>query len=96
MKTATIDTSKEWTVDDFLQLEETNLPCELINGELFMSPAPNLIHQVVSSNLNDHIKGYARKTGGFAAFSPFDVYLDNRNVFQPDLLYVKKENLSRL
>lgn len=96
MQTAIIDRSRQWTVDDFLQLEESNLPCELINGELFMSPAPNLTHQVVLSNLNDVIKAYARKTEGIAMFSPVDVYLDNKNVFQPDLLYVKKENLSIL
>lgn len=96
MQTATIDRSKEWTVEDFLLLEESNLPCELINGELFMSPAPNLTHQIVLSNLNDIIKAYARKTGGIAMFSPVDVYLDQKNVFQPDLLYVRKENLGIL
>ncbi len=96
MQTATIDTSKEWTVDDFLQLEETNLPCELIDGKVFMSPAPNLIHQVVSSNLHYVLKTYAIRNAGFVVFSPFDVYLDNKNVFQPDLLYLKKENLTRL
>lgn len=94
MQTATIDRTKEWTVEDFLQLEESNLPCELINGELFMSPAPSLTHQVVSSNLNDILKAYAKKIGGFVAYSPFDVYLDNKNVFQPDLLLVRKQNLA--
>ena len=96
MQTAIIDRSKAWTVDDFLQLEESNLPCELINGELFMSPAPNTLHQIILSNLNDIIKAYARKTEGIAMFSPVDVYLDQKNVFQPDLLYIKKENLSIL
>ena len=94
MQTATIDRTKEWTVEDFLRLEESNLPCELINGELFMSPAPSLTHQVVSSNLNDILKAYAKKIGGFVAYSPFDVYLDNKNVFQPDLLLVRKQNLA--
>ncbi len=94
MQTATIDRTKEWTVEDFVQLEESNLPCELINGELFMSPAPSLTHQVVSSNLNDILKAYAKKIGGFVAYSPFDVYLDNKNVFQPDLLLVRKQNLA--
>ena len=96
MQTAIIDKTNEWTVEEFLQLEESNLPCELINGEVFISPAPNMIHQVVSGKLYDMLKAYARKTGGFAAYSPFDVYLDNKNVFQPDLLYLKKENRSRL
>jgi Uma2 family endonuclease len=94
MQTATIDRTKEWTVEDFLRLEESNLPCELINGELFMSPAPSLTHQVVSSNLNDILKAHAKKIGGFVAYSPFDVYLDNKNVFQPDLLLVRKQNLA--
>ena len=94
MQTATIDKTKVWTVDDYLQLEESNLPCELINGELFMSPAPNSMHQIISGNLYDVLKAYAKKTGGFAAYSPLDVYLDHKNVFQPDLLYLKKENLS--
>ncbi len=94
MQNATIDRTKEWTVEDFVQLEESNLPCELINGELFMSPAPSLTHQVVSSNLNDILKTYAKKIGGFVAYSPFDVYLDNKNVFQPDLLLVRKQNLA--
>lgn len=81
-------------MEDFLRLEESNLPCELINGELFMSPAPNFTHQVVLSNLNDILKGHARTIGAIVAFSPVDVYLDNKNVFQPDLLLVKKENLA--
>jgi Uma2 family endonuclease len=93
MQTATIDRSKEWTVDDFLQLEESNLPCELINGEVFMSPAPSFTHQIVLSNLNDLLKAFSKKNGGITMFSPVDVYLDRKNVFQPDLLYVAKENL---
>lgn len=96
MQTAIIDNSKEWTVEEFRQLEESNLPCELINGELFISPAPNLTHQVVSSNLHYLLKTYSLKDGGFVAFSPFDVYFDRKNVFQPDLLYLRKENLSQL
>ncbi|UXE66451.1 MAG: Uma2 family endonuclease [Chryseotalea sp. WA131a] len=93
MQTATIDRSKEWTVEEFMQLEESNLLCELINGEVFMSPAPSFTHQIVSGNLYDLLKAFARKNGGVALFSPVDVILDRKNVFQPDLLYVAKENL---
>ncbi len=93
MQTVTIDRTKEWTVDEFMKLEESNLPCELINGAVFRSPTPSLTHQVVLGNINDFFKGYARKNGGIAMFSPVDVILDRRNVFQPDLLYVAKENL---
>ena len=93
MQTATIDRSKEWTVDEFLQLEESNLPCELINGEVFLSPAPSFTHQIVAGNLYDLLKAFSKKNGGIAMFSPVDAYLDKKKVFQPDLLYVAKENL---
>jgi len=93
MQTATIDRTKEWTVDEFMKLEESNLPCELINGEVFMSPAPSFTHQIICGNLYDLLKAFSRKNGGIVMFSPVDVILDRRNVFQPDLLYVAKENL---
>lgn len=91
MKSLTIDRSKEWTVDDFLKLEESNTPCELINGELVMSPAPTPFHQNVTSNLNDFLKAEARKTGGLVFFAPIDLYIDRRNVFQPDLVFISSE-----
>lgn len=91
MKTLMIDRSKEWTVDDFLKLEESNTPCELINGELVMSPAPTPFHQNVTSNLNDFLKAEARKTGGLVFFAPIDLYIDRRNVFQPDLVFISSE-----
>jgi len=93
MQTVTIDRTKDWTVDEFMKLEESNLPCELINGAVFRSPAPSFTHQTVLSNLNDFLKDYASSKGGIVRFSPVDVFLDRKNVFQPDLLYVAKENL---
>jgi len=96
MQTVIIDNTKEWTVEDYLSLEQTNKPCELINGELVMSPAPSLIHQIILSNLNDVLKSYAKQTDAFTLFSPVDVFFDTRNVFQPDLFFIKKENRSIL
>ena len=91
MKTLTIDRSKEWTVDDFLKLEESNTPCELINGELVMSPAPTPFHQDVTSNLNDFLRAEAKKTGGKVYFAPIDLFIDHKNVFQPDLVFISAE-----
>ena len=94
VKTLTIDRSREWTVDDFLQLEESNTPCELIKGELVISPSPSPHHQDVASNLNDFLKAEAKKTGGKAFFSPIDLYIDRKNVFQPGLVYISAEKKS--
>lgn len=68
MKVLTIDRSKDWAVEDFQQLEESVTPCELINGELVLSPAPTPFHQSVLSNLNDILKSEAKKIGGVVYF----------------------------
>jgi Uma2 family endonuclease len=45
METVKIDRSKQWTVEDYVHLGEMTTPCQLINGELIMSPAPTPQHQ---------------------------------------------------
>ncbi|MEQ8685858.1 MAG: Uma2 family endonuclease [Imperialibacter sp.] len=94
MGTVKIDKTKDWTVDDYLLLGETNTPCQLINGELIMSPSPTPLHQIVLSNLNDVIKAYGKKVDGLVLFSPLDLYIDNRNVFQPDLIFLSKRQIA--
>lgn len=91
METLKIDRTKEWTVDDYILLGEMNTPCQLINGELIMSPAPNPEHQIISSRLNDILKSEGKKTGALVLYAPVDLYIDKRNVFQPDLIFLSKE-----
>jgi Uma2 family endonuclease len=88
MKTLHSNPSKILTLEEFLQLEETNTPCELIHGELIMSPSPTFEHQTILSRLHVLFFHAAESTGGTACFSPFDLYIDERNVFQPDLMYL--------
>jgi Uma2 family endonuclease len=91
MQTVIIDRSKEWTVEDYLLLGEMQTPCQLINGELIMSPAPTPYHQRISRHLFKMIDNVAEKEGELF-FSPIDIYLDKRNVFQPDLVFVSNTN----
>lgn len=91
METLKIDRTKEWTVDDYLLLGETNTPCQLINGELIMSPSPSPLHQIVLGNLYILIESYSKKVEGLALFSPLDLYVDRRNIFQPDLIFLSKK-----
>lgn len=92
MQPATIDKSKNWTVEDFLLLGEINTPCELINGELIMSPSSTPNHQLIAGNLYDFLKAESKRTEGIVLFFPIDLYIDEKNVLQPDLIYVSKEN----
>jgi len=89
MQTATIDRSKNWTVEDYLQLEE-GLLAQLIDGELIMSPAPTTQHQRVLKNLFkilDQFDGF-----GETLFAPIDLYLNDKNVLQPDLVFIAEKN----
>ena len=94
METARIDKTREWTVEDYLHLGEMSTPCQLINGELIMSPAPTPYHQIISSNINDILKAQARKSDGVVLYAPIDLFIDRKNVYQPDLVYISKENRS--
>lgn len=65
---------------------------QLVEGELLQMSTPSRFHQEVLSNLHGIIWSYLRQHRvGVVYTSPFDVYLDQYNVFQPDLLYVSRE-----
>ncbi len=85
------------TVEDYRLLPETGPRYQLIEGELYMAPAPNRYHQEISGNLELILRNYlTRNPLGKIYDAPFDVYLDETNVFQPDILYVSKGRYSIL
>jgi Uma2 family endonuclease len=73
-------------------LGEIKNPCQLINGELIISPAPSPQHQRVLRKLFKVID--AANLPGEIFFSPIDLYIDSENVFQPDLVYLSPEHLT--
>ncbi|MDZ7646264.1 MAG: Uma2 family endonuclease [Cytophagales bacterium] len=90
MRTLTIDNTKEWTVDDYLLLGEIKTPCQLINGELILSPAPHPNHQRVLRKLFTAFDSIG--LAGELFFAPIDLYIDHKNVFQPDLVFIGDKN----
>jgi Uma2 family endonuclease len=70
---------------------------ELIDNSLYMSPAPTLDHQDVVSNLLATLYIFVKKNNlGKLYPGPVDVYLNRTNAFQPDIVFVAKENLDIL
>ena len=62
-----------------------------------MSPSPNRYHQEISKNLEFIIHAHVKHQGlGKVYYAPFDVYLTEHDVFQPDLLFVSKDRHSIL
>ena len=95
METLSVDTSKTWTAEEYLQLEE-NPNQQLLNGHLIMSPSPSRFHQKISILLSSTFLNFAKMNGDEVYAAPIDVHLDQKNVPQPDLVYILKDNLNKL
>lgn len=69
--------------------------CQLINNKLIMSPAPVIIHQQILNEINIEISIFLRKNSiGKIIIAPVDVHFSEENILQPDLLFIKNENLN--
>jgi Uma2 family endonuclease len=68
---------------------------ELIEGSLYMSPAPSANHQRLVGKLYRLFSAHVDQHKiGEVFIAPLDVYLDETmNAVQPDLLFVKTNNL---
>lgn len=89
--------AKKMTYQEFRQLEfDENDPFlyELINGELVKKSAPNPRHQKILAILFNKIFNFVtEKNIGQALCAPVDVFLDDYNAPQPDIVFVKQERI---
>lgn len=89
---ATVSASK-LTKEDYRRLPEAGPRFQLVEGDLYMSPAPNRFHQIVSRNLEFLLMKYLEANPiGELYHAPFEVYLSENDVFQPDLVFVKQDH----
>ena len=81
-----------FTVEDlefFPEWPESDL-IELINGELFVVPSPNLQHQRISSKIEFIIQKYLEKNPiGEIFHAPIDVELSSEDLVSPDIVFVQ-------
>ena len=81
----------KFTYRDYLQLPEQDRR-ELIEGDFYMAPAPNIRHQTISGNLGMILRDFVRRNKlGVVLLAPTDVVLSDLNVVQPDILYISNE-----
>ncbi len=76
------------TATEFVQLPETNLPVQLLDGEVIEMGAPELPHQDIVLNAGIFLRQQAKELGGKAYVAPVDVYFDELNMPQPDVLWL--------
>jgi Uma2 family endonuclease len=81
------------TEEDYYNLPENGLRYQLVEGELYMAPAPDLSHQAVSRNLEFAFLSYFQQNPiGVLIHAPADVFFDTENIWQPDIFIVLNRN----
>jgi Uma2 family endonuclease len=82
-----------YTYRDYLCLPDDGRRYELIDGDLFVSPAPTPFHQTVSRRLQYALMTALEQTGiAFVFNAPCDVLLADTTVVQPDLAIVRQDH----
>jgi len=80
----------------FKSLPEGTL-CQLINNNLVMSPTPTDPHQKILMDISAQLFFYVSKNQlGEVRVAPYDVYFNRKNVYQPDIVFVAKENINKI
>ena len=83
-----------WTYDDYAALPDDGHRYEIINGVLYMSPAPSTEHQNAVSWFTAILKIHIQGGGfGFVFSSPIDVQLQPQlDPVQPDVVVILRAN----
>jgi Uma2 family endonuclease len=75
--------------DDYLRLPDDGKRYEILDGELYVTPAPSPLHQRVSKRLQRKLEDYFEARGLGEVFNaPIDMILGRHDVAQPDILVV--------
>jgi Uma2 family endonuclease len=90
----TLPKKRKFTYEDYLKTPHDQR-YELIEGDLVMTPSPVPYHQWILKNIGFALESFVReKKMGKVFYAPCDVYLDKKNVLQPDILFISKERLN--
>jgi Uma2 family endonuclease len=90
------ESKTRYTYKDLRSFPEDNLRRELIDGELIVTAAPATRHQRVVTTLVAELYLFAKAHGGSVFPAPTDVFFDDDNVIEPDVLFVRAEHAERV
>ncbi|HLI55653.1 MAG TPA: Uma2 family endonuclease [Actinomycetota bacterium] len=85
------------TYEDYSAFPDDGVRRELIDGEVYVTPAPRTRHQTlvlrIAVALQVHV---APSVGGAVFVAPYDVVLSDFDVVQPDVLFIADADRQRL
>lgn len=84
-----------WTYDTYAAIPDDGKRYEVVDGVLYMTPAPNIGHQEAVALFTIHLGTHVQLGGLGRVFpAPCDVELAPRCTVQPDIVVVLNANLS--
>ncbi|MCP9462936.1 MAG: Uma2 family endonuclease [Nitrospira sp.] len=90
-------TTTKLTYHDYLLLPDDGKRYEIIDGDLFMTPAPVTRHQTIAMRLSHLLMTYLESHPvGIVLAAPCDVVLSEVDVVQPDLLLIRHDSAARI
>ena len=90
-------TAVKLTYDDFVHFPDDGMRHELIDGEHYVTPSPNMKHQQLLGTLHGLIWSHLQtRPLGRVFLAPFDVVFSMFDVVEPDLLYLSEERAAKV
>lgn len=92
--TYSIPEKESYTYEDYAKLPE-GAPYQLIGGQLVMTPSPTPYHQEVSKRLEYLLYEFVEKKSSLGKIydAPIDVYFEQGETYQPDIIFISNEKL---
>ena len=85
------------TYDDFVHFPDDRKRHELIDGEHYVTPSPNIRHQGILGNAYLLIGNWLEEHPiGRVFVAPLDVVLSHFDIVEPDLLYMSNERAAQV
>ncbi|MBI3895476.1 MAG: Uma2 family endonuclease [Acidobacteria bacterium] len=82
------------TYDQYCLLPDDGKQYEVIDGELFMTPAPKPKHQKIVLRVAEELDTHVKKNNlGEVFIAPVDILFDQHTVVQPDVLFISSSRL---
>ena len=80
-----------WTIEQLYALPDDGSRHEIIDGELFVTPAPSLVHQSAALELSVLLRSYlSANPVGRVFVAPADVGVSDDTVVEPDLFVIPR------
>lgn len=84
------------TYDDYAAIPSDGKTYQIVDGEVFVSPAPSPYHQRASKRLQRQLEEYFETSGRGEVFNaPIDLILGPHDIMQPDLVVAPPAAITR-